>query len=383
MAREKLRSLLKERTRTSNDLFHLLPADVAFHLFSYLSTDDIIALMGASLLIHPPKIILKHPIRSHNFFTQKPTITTLDIPMRPDAGEDPLEDTFVTQLHDGRLIYCYANGSIELFSAQTPVTSLDYLPSLLPKLKTVGLHELRKEQVVVCFQNHETYYVDLQNKIVTKLNLPQTKMSCAFYDSKTSSAFFGMKDGKLIQWDLDKNELMNIYSFATAEKLSPKVISNTYLLDIKKLYSVEDVPISQGLPIRCISRNIDGQLYLVLEADTGYLACCFNPNTLAVKHIRFCQTDNDLKAFYKFARIFYTRFGEINIVSTNKTNAGSLNIQANDSTPCQNTILNEDSIPQASFTFPNGLLVFSGYQSNHSPLKCQLEIHGYATPKPI
>jgi hypothetical protein len=366
MAREKLRELLTSKVRTSTDPFRLLPKDLVFALFSYLQPADIIALLEASLLIPLPRVMLKHPIKSHNFFAKPRTVKTLAIPSKPHPNEDPQKDVFVSQLRGGRLIYCYSDGTIGLFSSQSPSTDPIFLQrseTQLPESITQAVHELVDDRIMICLTNNQKYLLDLKNKKSTLQDIPPGKV-CSMLASESDSAFLGMENGLLIHWSFTENKSLKCWQFTAPQNINTQNPSYVYIPHLEELTNL-DKSIADGLAIYCIARNIDGQFFLVLDVENGYLTCLISNAVERVESIKFIPFRDIKKVNSLPHRVFYTRFGDLTFLMKSAILPYMLRALDDSTTQNDTEICNhEDHIQESAFSFPNGHLVFPCYQNN-------------------
>ena len=416
--RKRLRQLVKSGANNSYDLFRLLPKEIAFHLFSYLEPVDIIALLAASVLIRRPRIMLQHPVERLSFFSPPTKVITLPIPSKPNPFPDVLRDAYVSQLRDGRLIYCYSDGTLGLFSSESPTTDPIFCqPSetLLPECNAVAVHELPEKRLVICYSNQQTYLFDLKTKKSMLQNIPVATLCKESYDFESDtfeskpenismatvcsmlaidsdSAFFGMEDGRFIHWSFKANEALSTWQFS-AKEINPNHPENVYLPNVDLVTTIDQVN-PKGLAILCIARNIDGQLFMLFDLEDGYSVCLFDINTLRVECIKFIEYDGINKTGDDIHRVFYNRFGDVTLVLKRALTSTSLKVCDLRATPKVRAIPQGDDLAESAFSFANGHIVFSCYKDDYytkvldsksgestNVQFCQLRIQCYDTPQ--
>lgn len=150
-------------TQAKSPFFNSRLPDTFYRLLcsTYLGHHDRWSLLTALGGKIPSPVLLKHALKPRNFFTEQKTVTTISIPKAPISNENPLDNIFVSQLRNGRLIYCYPNGTIALYSRESPTANPEYF-SLLPEAKTVAIHELPDERLLLTLKDQQPHLVDLK-----------------------------------------------------------------------------------------------------------------------------------------------------------------------------------------------------------------------------
>ncbi len=337
-------------------LFNLLPQELFIELLFRLHGSDRWALLTALAGRITPPMLLKDSLKPRNFFTEQQQVTKFPIPRAPDFSEDPLEDAFVSQLRNGQLICCYPNGTLSLYSTEKPPAAPQHFSLLLPEAKTTAVHELPDERLLVCLKGQQTLLVDLKKNISEKLNVPSLQLKSVF-SNKDHGIFLGLKDGKLIQWNLERNCAVQCWHFSERGTRSPKI----------ELLKDANDHVEVGLPILRIALNLDNRLFVVFGAKDGYLTGLFDLTDARLQRLEFIHYSEDDKRGNTLSQIFFDRFGGLTLMYQNKICKSYVQIlDHNCAVPKQHMVFktDEESIEKGAFPLPNGCLAFSGYEDN-------------------
>lgn len=312
------------------------------------------------------KLKLIGAVGPYNFFSETKTVTQVLIPKKPDFDDEQFEEVFFSQLRDGRLICSYPDGTIALLNNNHPTKPLEYLP-ILPASKTRAIHELSDGYVVVCLLNeeaHENYLVKLVDRTQTKLNLPPVKV-CSVLSNDEQSVYFGLQDGRLISWNFKEDTLIQSWHMSTTE--DNEFEHSDTSPDIQSLDEINNTQ-ENGLPILCIAKNEDQQLFIVLDVADGYLACLFNQAELTLSRSSFLQHQSFEKLSKEISTVFFSESGKLTLIfnTTNLRNNLEILSSNKEGGPEETVNSEKDIFGQSGFCFPNGFLAFSGYNPKYN-----------------
>lgn len=307
---------------------------------------------------HSP-IKLKYAIAPCNFFSEPTSVTQVVVPHKSDFDLVQSDEIFFNQLRDGNLICSYPDGTIAILNNNLPAKAVKYLP-ILPQNKTRSIYELTDGLVLICLENDgdESYLVNLNDGIATKLDLPPVRI-CSVLANNTLTVFLGLKDGRLIAWNLQENKSTNVWQFTDSENFDfqqPHSIPEiTPLSTLNKVYD-------NGLPILGIAQNEDGKLLIVFNVKNGYLSCLFDQTTSTLEHIQFTHYENYKKIGKKVSQTSFSQSGNFSLVHRDTSCLRVLNNEQ------EKTLLekNKDLNTFSTFAFTNGSLAFAGFKEKEA-----------------
>lgn len=308
---------------------------------------------------HSP-IKLKYAVAPCNFFSDPTSVTQVVVPQKPDFDLLQFDNVFFNQLRDGNLICSYPDGTIALLNNNLPAKPVKYLP-LLPHNKTRSIYELTDGLVLICLENDgdESYLVNLTDGIATKLDLPPVRV-CSVLANNTRTVFLGLKDGRLIAWNLQENKSTNAWQFTASENFDfqqPHSIPEiTPLSTLNKVYD-------NGLRILGIAENEDSKLLIVFNVNNGYLTCLFDQTTSTLEHVQFTHYFNYDKIGEKVSRASFSQAGNFSLVFSNGTSLRILK----DEQKIRHVEKNKDLNTFSTFAFTNGSLAFAGFKEKEEP----------------
>ena len=243
-----------------------------------------------------PRVFLEPliDVEAKDFMKKPQSVSAIDIPPK-QSKKDVLENTFVSQLSDGRLIYCYDDGEIGLYTTPLSNAASESF-SLLPAGKTTAIYELPNQRLLICQKKQHPQLVDLNKKTSQPMNLPGVNVKSAIaLDQNT--VFIGTGDGKLIHWHLDNNNLINSWSIG-----------------------------DNNHPILCVAENINKQLFLVQLVNEGFSTGLFNQETGQFERLKLIPFDDSDLIGETILRIFYNRHGDLMLVTRSKISQSVLTV---------------------------------------------------------
>ncbi len=315
-------------------------------------------------LSSPSPVKLKLPNAPCNFFSDPTSVIQVVVPKKPDFDLVHFDNVFFSQLRDGNLICSYPDGTIALLNNNLLAKPVKYLP-ILPKNKTRSIHELTDGCVLISLetQDDESYFVNLNEGIATKLDLPSVRV-CSVLAINARTAFLGLKDGRLIAWDFQENRLTNAWQLTASENFDfQQPHSTPVIIPLSTLNKVYD----NGLSILGITQSEDNRLLIVLNVKNGYLSCLLDQTTSNLEHVQFTPYKDHNKISKKVSHIYFSQSGDLSLVYRNKINSGSLHI-LQDSKEKTDYETDKDITTLSTFAFANGHLAFAGFKAKEEPL---------------
>ncbi len=303
---------------------------------------------------------LKYTKSPCNFFSDPTSVTQVVVPQKPDFDLVQFDEVFFSQLRDGNLICSYPDGTIALLNNNLPAKPVKYLP-ILPQNKTRSIHELIDGFVLICLesQGDECYLVNLNEGIATKLDLPSVRV-CSVLANNTRTVFLGLKDGRLIAWNLQENKLTNAWQFTASENYDfQQPHSIPVITPLSTLNKVYD----NGLPILGIAQNEDNKLFVVLNVKNGYLSCLFDQTTSSLEYVQFTHYKDYHKVGKKVSRISFSESGNLSLIYSDATRLHVLKDE-------KEKLFHEadqDITPLSAFALTNGALAFVGFKEKEKP----------------
>ena len=240
--------------------FALFNKDLCLHFLTYLPRRDrevilnTVASIWRRLRNSEPRVLLQHPEEGHDYLADEPRETvTLPIPRKLPYNETVADACFFSQLHNRTLVCCYPDGVIGFLDYNQPTVNPIY-KALLPAVKTIAVHELRDQQLIICLQNDETYWIDWKESKTLKMKLSASQLKCIL-SVNADTIWLGMKNGQLIEWEISGNCLKREWYFTAPQGQEKLKKINNYRPNVS-----EKIDMSKknfGHDILCIARNID------------------------------------------------------------------------------------------------------------------------------
>lgn len=348
--------------------FESLGKDLCLTLLASLPTKDRQNLMKAvptfwrTFNRSQPRVLLKHAQEDHEYLRPEPKdLVCLTLPKKPPYDPAVASDCFISQMRNETLVCCYPDGVIGLINRHQPQENPRYLP-LLPAVKTVRVHELADQQLIVALENNETYFVNLHTQAVLQLNLTASDLQCVLSrDAKTM--WVGMKRGRLIEWDLEQNLLKREWYF-TARKGQEK------LKNIKEYQPHITTEIEAGdyvgHDVLCVARNIDEKLFLVLDIYGGYLTGLFDPQTQGFVMAGRHAFPPCFKLGNEPNRVVFNRYGGIDVLYNNTMSNDLLEVSTLNLITASRTLASNRLKTLSAFVLPNGDLSFYSVNDDES-----------------
>lgn len=312
---------------------------------------------------HKP-IRLKYAKVSFDF--SKPTaVSHVVIPQKPEFDNMKFDQVFFSQLRDGNLVCSYPDGTLALLHNNLPAKPVKYFP-LLPPNKTRSIYELNDGFILICLElegNHQNYCVNLDKGIATKLDLPAVRV-CAVLANNDNTVYLGLKDGRLIAWDLKENKLTQAWQITASENSDfeqPNSIPTIMpLTDLHKSYN-------GGLSTVGIAQSEYNRLLIVLNVKNGYLSCLLDQTTSNLERVQFTPYKDHNKISKKVSHIYFSQSGDFSLVYRNKINSSSLHV-LQDRKEKTHYETDKDITTLSTFALANGHLAFAGFKAKEEPL---------------
>ncbi len=315
-------------------------------------------------------LVLKRSYGVHNFFQAPTSVTSTLVPLKSLQDEDELETTYVSQLRDKRLLYCYADGNLALCSTNSAENVLN-CAQFLPPGKTIEVHELKDGRLIVCQiaedetegEQYLNFLVDFELNTSKELDLLGLSIKCiSFIDSQT--ILMGTTNGKLIQFDLEANKIVKLCALstsATAKRLSKQ----TVLTEENDFQVLSEVEVSKGRPILCVDQNYSGGIFIVLDIENGYLSGLFDLEESELRRIQFYHYPDFKKIGFPISRVVYDSYSKL-IFIAQYDGQSSPKVCDIDFRQLQLKSIHPQaaSPKRRAFVFPNGNIAFL---SNHVP----------------
>jgi hypothetical protein len=263
--------------------------------------------------------------------------SVIQIPRISPTDEDVLETTYLSQLDDGRLIYCYQNGEIDLYTTSTSEVLTEKL-SVLPEGKTTAVYELPGQRLLICREDKNILLVDLNLQSGIKMDLPSVEVTSVLAEDQ-NSVFIGTNDGRLLHWHLGDNKLIGNWSIETET------------------------------PILSLAATTGQDLFLILHNEKGFLTGLFNPKQPQFQLDKQFDYDDFQLIGETIVQVSYDPQANpqkpLSFITRSEIQPSALTLyQIKDNETETQLLSNNDKSYRDSkaFVLPNGNLAFSGYR---------------------
>jgi hypothetical protein len=173
--------------------------------------------------------------------------------------------------------------------------------------------------------------------------------------------FLGTDKGLLIKFDLDKNTLLELWPLRAPNAVERRIKPESLVLDNENLTILQNTE-NAGPALLCMARNHDGDIFLVMDVEGGYLSTLFSEKSsedpASLRRVQFFPYLDGNKIGMVVGGVFYNRFGGLTfILQASTTNYVHDFLYSPHRVKA--LFIHESAVADRSSVFPNGNLAYS------------------------